>query len=422
MIDAILLTATAGVVVAAANGANPVLFEYAKLEAWDVESANGFGVSFAVKDGTVVSGAFIDDDGGEGAGAVYVFRGTTSGDWQDLVKLTAADPKPHDHFGKSVATSGVALAVGATGVGENTPSYGAVYVFEARDDSYGWVEVAKLTASDGGPHDALGASVAMDDDTVLAGAPRHWNTGPSSGSVYVFDRDPSGVWAESGQLDVAGLQTSAFLGQSVALDGNTALVGAYRDPVDGIRSGAAYVFERDEAFDEWTQQAKLTPPDPEFEEFFGWSSALSGDWAAVGAWRDDDTGSKSGSVYLYRRTGSNWEFVAELHAPPAVLGFGLTVALEGDRLLIGGAGGASEAKTFLFKLSTSSRGDEWALSRTLLASDGHDDLGDKVAINGRNLFAALEYGSAEGVYVFSEEVFSDGFEAGDTSAWSSEVP
>jgi hypothetical protein len=154
------------------------------------------------------------------------------------------------------------------------------------------IEVAKLTASDGASSDRFGISVALDGDTALIGVLK----GRNSGSAYVFTRN-AGVWTEQAKLTASDGASSDSFGASVAVDGDTALIGANEDDDNGDVSGSAYVFTRSAGV--WTEQAKLTASDGAVNDNFGRSVAVDVDTALVGAASDDDNGTNSGSAYVF---------------------------------------------------------------------------------------------------------------------------
>ena len=143
-----------------------------------------------------------------------------------------------------------------------------------------WAQQAKLTASDGASFDNFGWSVALDGDTVVIGAPGDDDNGSESGSAYVFTRT-AGVWTEQTQLTPSDGASGDLLAWSVALDGDTALMGAQYDDDNGDNSGSAYIFTRRAGV--WTEQAKLTASNAEGGDEFGRSVALDGETPVIGA-------------------------------------------------------------------------------------------------------------------------------------------
>ena len=182
--------------------------------------------------------------------------------------------------------------------------------------------------------DRFGGSVAISGDTVVVGAPRDDDAGFDSGSVYVFVRSGT-TWTEEAKLTASDAAAEDEFGVSVALSGDTALVGASGDDDAGSGSGSAYVFVRNGT--SWSQQVKLTASDAAAEDGFGASVALSGDTALVGASGDDGTGVSSGSAYVFVRNGTSWIQQAKLTASDAAAidYFGYSVALSGETALVG---------------------------------------------------------------------------------------
>jgi hypothetical protein len=198
--------------------------------------------------------------------------------------------------------------------------------------------------------------VALDGETALVGAhlaPVGGNTW--QGTAYVFTRSGAS-WSQQQKLVAAGGAGSDFFGISVALDGNTALVGAYRADVDGTSSqGAAYVFTRSGA--SWSQQQKLVAADGAADDEFGISVALDGQTALVGANLANVGGNSSqGAAYVFRRSGTNWNQEQKLVAPDGAAGdqLGISVALDGETALVGAdranvGGNSNQGKVYFFE-------------------------------------------------------------------------
>ena len=171
-----------------------------------------------------------------------------------------------------------------------------LYIFEKSGS--GWTQIAKLLASDGAAHDEFGCSVSISGDTAVVGAVY----GSDSGSAYVFENSGSG-WIQTAKLlatDGAGYDT---FGYSVSISGDRAVIGSFYDDDKGHDSGSAYIFEKTGSG--WAQTAKLLATDGAATESFGFSVSLSGDRAVVGAVLDDDNGFHSGSAYIFETSGPN---------------------------------------------------------------------------------------------------------------------
>ena len=267
--------------------------EQAKLVPGDAATGDLVGFSVDLSGDTAVVAARGDDDAGNFSGSAYVFvrTGTT---WTQQAKLTASDAAGFDFFGSAVAISGDTIVAGALGDDDAGSVSGSAYVFVRSGTS--WTEQAKLTASDGAAVDIFGSSVAINGDTAIAGARLHDDAGTNSGSAYVFVRSGT-TWTEQTKLVPSDAAANDFFGFLVAISGDTAVVGAPLDDDDGSSSGSAYFFERTGST--WTEQSKLTTSDAASNDQFGWSVAITGDTAVVGAVTDDDGGDDSGSAYVF---------------------------------------------------------------------------------------------------------------------------
>ncbi len=174
----------------------------------------------------------------------------------------------------------------------------------------------KLTASDAAAGDVFGFSVALSGDTALVGAVGDDDAGSFSGSAYVFVRSGTS-WIQQAKLTASDAASNDIFGGSVALIGDTALVGAAGDDDAGSVSGSAYVFVRSGTT--WTEQAKLTASDAAAGDRFGIAVALNGSTALVVAPNDDDAAFSSGSAYVFVRSGTTWSQQAKLGPGPAHL-------------------------------------------------------------------------------------------------------
>lgn len=342
--------------------------EEQKLAASDSTPGDIFGFAVAIDGDTVVIGADGDDDGGMSSGAAYVFV-RSGGTWTEQQKLTAGDGGSFDRFGTSVAVSGDTVLVGMPGDDGLHADSGAVYVF-ARDDSL-WSERVKLTGSDGGSAAQLGWSVALSGTSALAGSPRADAATRNSGAAYVFVSS-GGVWSEEVKLD-AGAATAWALGESVALDADTALVGSREGAYVFVRSGTGWVLEQ-----------VLSASDAAPNDGFGSSVALDGDTALVGAPWDDDGDAETGSVYVFVRSSGSWSQQQKLTAVDGEENdrLGTSVALFGDTALVGAPleddSGLDAGAAYVFVRS----GGVWTEQQKLVAGGAGDRLGTSVALDG----------------------------------------
>ncbi len=225
------------------------------------------------------------------------------------------------------------------------------------------------------------------------------------GAQYPVTIDP---WVQAQTLMASDAGAGDNFGISVALYGNTALIGAYQDDcAAGIDCGSAYVFER--LGMTWVQQQKLTASDASSQDRFGWSVALSGISALVGAYSDDCiAGNDCGSAYVFVRSGTTWSQQAKLTASDAAGGdyFGRSVALYGNTALIGARGddctlGLDCGAVYAFHRSNSS----WTQQQKIIATsypDSYDNFGSLVALDGNTAVISAPGANLGdgGVYVF----------------------
>ncbi|HSG38493.1 MAG TPA: FG-GAP repeat protein [Thermoanaerobaculia bacterium] len=295
-------------------------------EAWDFDR---FGFSVAVRQGTVAVGADRRDRGGGlDCGAVYVFR-ERDGGWRLESVLQPEDLGAKDALGISVAVDGDAVVAGAPGQNGS----GAAYIFSF--DGRGWQQQAKLTAPSSSGYAGFGHAVAISGDAALVGAPTTDEPAVLSGAAYVFRRQGGG-WRLEARLASANAVSLEKFGASVALDGDLALVGSPRAALgDSTRAGAAFVFQRSGGG--WRQTARIQAPSPRSDEEFGRAVALAPGRAIVGSSFGDAAGLNTGVAYLFERQGERWNARGAVFAtePAAVEEFGTSVAVSGSRALIG---------------------------------------------------------------------------------------
>lgn len=189
-------------------------------------------------------------------GAAYVFeKNNVTGNWTEVVKLTASYAESGDEFGFSVSVSGNIAIVGAYG---HDSRKGAAYVFEKNEITGNWTEVDKLTDHDGAAGDVSGYSVSISGNTAIVGASAYYND-EQKVAAHVFEMDGSTrQWKQTAKLNATDGAASDYFGFSVSISGNVAVVGAHGGDDKGSFSDSAYVFERVDIAGDWNQTAKLT--------------------------------------------------------------------------------------------------------------------------------------------------------------------
>ena len=345
-----------------------------------------FGVSVAVSGDTAIVGAFADNiNGNTDQGSAFVFR-TLSSNWAQEAKTVATGGAADDQFGNSVAISGDTAIIGAPSddVSGNN-NQGSAYIF-TRNGTV-WTQQAQLNATGGAANDNFGFSVAINGDTVIVGAV-YDDVGANSdqGSAYIFVRN-STTWTQQAQLNGSDGAANDSFGTSVGISGDTVIVGAYADTVGANNGqGSAYIFTRTGTG--WSQQAQLIATDGAPLDMFGNSVAISGDTAVVGAYGDDvGANSDQGSAYVFTRSGTVWTQQAQLLATGGVGGdfLGISVSISGDTAIVGACfddtgANANQGSAYVFTRS----GTVWSQQAQLLAVGGaaNDLFGISVAISG----------------------------------------
>lgn len=338
-----------------------------RLTASDGAAGDTFGAAVAIDGDTIVVGAPFGDVGDNiNQGSVHVFQRNHGGlnAWGQVQKLIAGDGQADDRFGFSVAIHGDTIVVGANEDDVNgANAQGSAYVFE-RDQggANAWGQVAQLIADDGAVGDRFGVSVAVHDDTIAVGAYfDRVGDNPFQGSVYLFQRNRGGAnhWGQVKRLNAQDGQADDAFGVSLALEGDTLVVGAALDDVTAVDQGSAYVFERNQdGANVWGQIRQLTASDGAIEDNFGLSTAISGDAIIVGAPYDDGAGNgNQGSAYLFVRNSGGagvWGQAKQLTAADGAGNdsFGVSVAVDDDAIVVGAylddVGGADQGAVYTF--------------------------------------------------------------------------
>jgi hypothetical protein len=385
--------------------------ELQKILASDGYTDDFFGRSVALDGDYAVIGADVDDDNGSASGSVYIFH-RTDNVWTEQAKITASDGEQGDLFGKSVSIDGNYIIVGANWSDDNGEQSGSAYIFHRNVNT--WSEVTKLTASNAGTMDQFGYSVSISGNYAVIGAYKNEVDGIKTGSAYVFKRTGHN-WTEQIRLNASDGEEGDLFGFSVSLDGKYIVVGAY--DADDAGYNPSYIFRR--FGNVWYEQAILSPNDATSGDCFGKSVSISGNYALIGAYGDDDNGSSSGSAYIFNRTGTNWTQQAKITPSDGSNGdnFGLKVSISGNYALISAYHdddyGSNSGSAYIFNRD----GSIWSEQQKLTASDGggQDLFGSSVCIDGDyGIIGAMfddDNGEDSGsAYIFQNERLSIGDE------------
>ena len=369
--------------------------QQAYIKASNTDADDEFGASVALSGDTLAVGASRDasaatgingdqgSDSAPGSGAVYVYARDSTGIWSQQAYIKASNTGAYDRFGQSIALTGDALAVGATGEESSATGVngdqgdhgvflaGAAYVFRRNSEGF-WSQEAYIKASETDAGDAFGMSIALAGDTLAVGsgddsAATGINGNPDdasaggAGAVHVFIRDESGIWSLQAYVKASNTDADDRFGGSITLSGDTLVVGAVGEDsaATGVNSdqgdnnasfsGAVYVFVRDSAA-VWSQQGYIKASNTEGADQFGTSVSLSGDTLVVSASEEDsgatgidgdqadNNANSSGAVYVFMRDVAGvWSQQAYIKASNTGRfdDFGSAVVLSFDTLAVG---------------------------------------------------------------------------------------
>lgn len=334
-----------------------------KLKTSDVAGVQEFGSAVALSGDYAIVGA---RHGGFDPGAAYVFVKNGAG-WVEQAKLSASDTTAFDHFGEAVGIDGDYAIVGASQAGIG--SYGQAYIFYRNGSE--WVEDTILFASDKADYALFGQSVSLSGDWAIVGSDK---------AAHMFQRTGS-TWTEKAKLTA---DEATDFGRSVSINGNYAVVGA-TNINQSPQIGAAYVFHL--SGDTWQQQAVLIASDGTTYDYFGWSVSISGDYIIVGAPGANASGMiEPGAAYIFWRSGSVWiqQIKLEPTAPHKVKDFGRAVAISGSHAvaIVGDPGdnevAVGNGAAYLFERN----GLTWSLTEKIITRDAalFDNFGASVAV------------------------------------------
>lgn len=364
----------------------PVQKELLKFTASDMEASDEFGGAVCISGKYAIVGSKLEDTGASNAGAAYIFVQNDDLTWQQVAKLQADNLTASSNFGCSVAINEKFALVGALNEDTGGSNAGSVYVFEQQSDGT-WKQEQKLQASDKEANDYFGTSVALSDGYAVVGATGEDTNGSASGAAYVFEVNDAGTWREVKKLKGSNIKANDNFGNAVAINGDRLIVAAYLLDTDGVSgSGACYIYERN-SVGNWQEIQRIFAQDKEANDNFGISVGLDGDYAIIGSNQEDNGFSGAGAAYVFQRAQDGvWDQQAKLQASDmhASAYFGTSVDISGNTAIIGATGkddtNRDTGGAYLFQ----NNDGIWTEHKRLQVSDRQidDQLGNAVSISG----------------------------------------
>ena len=281
------------------------------LTATDSFAHGAYGRALAGDDTRLLAGDYrwYDDfDTTYLAGAVYVYGRGASG-WGLQQQLVASDLAINHEFGRAVALSGNTIAVGA----REFHGPGAVYVFDF--DGVTWHESQKLKVSDDGLTRYFGTALALTQQRLIAGAPIERGTFSKEGKVHMYRRGAGGLWESASVITPSAPVEKGYFGATLALDGDVLVVGA---PAPNVPTpdGKVFVYELGETT--WQERALLTPPEPSLNEGFGVKVAIEGDLLLVSGCKARPDAYYFPQVFFYRHSSGGWQLDQTITYPETI--------------------------------------------------------------------------------------------------------
>jgi len=368
-----------------------------------------FGSSVSISGNFAIIGAFRDGIGSnidQGSVSMYQFNGSN---WVLMQKITDATGTAGDFFGNSVSIAGNVAIVGAyfDDAGANTDQ-GSVSFYQYNGSS--WVLMQKLTDVTGAANDNFGISVSMSGNYAIVGAYQDdVGANLNQGSVSIYQYNGSSWVLMQKIIDPSGAGGDGF-GNSVSIAGNYAIVGSYNDDFStNTDQGSVSLYQFNGS--NWVLMQKLTDATGAANDYFGYSVSISGNYAIVGAYLDDEgTNTNQGSASIYQYNGSNWVLMLKLIDVTGAADdrFGTSVTISGDYAIVGAQVDDIGAKSNQGSASIFLRvGNGWGKLQSVTDPLGNasDNFANAVSIDAatkRFLIGALGYANLTGKVVFGK--------------------
>jgi len=339
--------------------------------AYSTSESDNFGISVAISGNYAIVGAYQEDDtGGLDSGKAYIFNVTIGALLHTLNNPNAYSTGASDYFGYSVAISGnyaIVSAILEDDAGGTTS--GKAYIFNVTTGALLYT-LNNPNAYGTGSSDFFGSSVAISGNYAIVGGSEDDAGGDGSGKAYIFDVTTGALLHTLNNPNAYSTSAGDLFGGSVAISGNYAIVGANEeDEAGGAQSGKAYIFDVTTGALVHTLNNPNAYGSSAFDRF-GHSVAISGNYAIVGARLEDDAGgSASGKAYIYNVTTGALLYTLNnpnAYSTSADDNFGESVAISGNYAIVGvytedDTGGASSGKAYMYRFIGSNLEDKLSL-------------------------------------------------------------
>jgi hypothetical protein len=285
----------------------PAFSESQQLTDSDGGSGDRFGWSISLDDDTLFVGSpYIGS-----RGSAFIFERDGSGSWKQSGVLAGDNLLPDDAFAVSLAVEDDTVVIGA-------PGHDTVYIF-TQNNAGNWVQSQKLTPPVGAAETAFGTKVDISDDRLVVAA-------PGTNTTYIYKQDAAQGWQAESDLMIESSITD------LSIDGERLLIGSANDSQDG---GAAYLYEFDAG--SWTFVKKLTAAGGQADDQFGSQVALQGSEAFVSAYLENQPNNNNGAIYIFSEKGGSWLLVQKIIAddPSSDQYFGIDLAVDSETMAVG---------------------------------------------------------------------------------------
>ena len=308
--------------------------------------------------------------------------------------LTDQDPDWHAYLGTSVSIYGRFAVSGSPGDDSGAANAGAISLFE-RPILGEWSLVHELKAEAALNNDGLGASVSIGDGVVVGGAPGDDDMGNNAGSAIVF-RWTDGSWSEEAVLYGSNIDLGDKFGSTLVLDGTRLAVAAPTGEPDEMTGAAGQVYVFGDDGTSWTEHNVVSPVSGDEGDAFGSSIALDGDRMLIGSPGNDSVALNAGAARFFDYDLGVWQPGMLLTDPNGLThdAFGTAADFDGQWAAVGAplsstAGPSDAGSVVLFRED----GGSWTYHDTLTADDAlaGDRFGSQVALDGNFLLVGSPY-------------------------------